>query len=190
MCPPAVAAAIPWIVGAITAASAVYGVVQQDQMAKRQNKAAQAQFDSESDRADRDAKDRANSLQSQALEEGTKFQQQKQKLALDALRSQAAARAASAESGVGGVTSIRSFIAEDISKDLARSDLDRGAEFSSFGASQQARGIETSRSDRITNAGFSFASNSRRRAGGLDYGVAGVSGALSGYSSGRNLANN
>ena len=180
MCEPATIAY--GVAAVVAAAGAVYTVHQQDQAAKAQNKAAQQQYDIEAERAKRDAKNRQNNLANQALEEGSDFAQRREKLKLDALRAQGAARAASAESGVGGVTSIRSFLSETISEDLARSDIQRSQDLTQFNLNQHARGITTAQHDRTVNAEFTRRSNTRRRPTGLDYGLAAVSGAASGYS--------
>ena len=184
MCPVTMTAATAaWITAGVTAAAAAYGVYQTDQQAKQQNKAAAEQQDIENARAQREAMDRQNQLQQQSLEEGTKYQQQKEKLAMDALRNQASARVASAEGGVGGVSSIRSFISGEISEDLARSDIDKSAGFSGFNVNQQSRGITNARDDRFVNAQQTFKQNSRRRASGLDYGLAAGSSVAGNYGS-------
>lgn len=185
MCPATTGIAVStWVYGAIAVASAaasVYQIQQQDKQVKAQNAAAQQQYDIEAERAKRDAQNRQNNLTNQALEEGSDFAQRREKLKLDALRAQSAARAASAESGVGGVTSIRSFLSETISEDLARSDIQRSQDLTQFNLNQQARGITTAQHDRVVNAEFTRRSNTRRRPTGLDYGLAAVQGAASGY---------
>ena len=179
--------AIGAVVAAISAATSIYQVQQQQKQAKAANKAAELQYQTEVDRANRDAKNRQGSLTHKGFEEASDFAQRREKLKLEALRAQSAARAASAESGVGGVTTVRSFIAETISEDLARSDIERSQEVSQFNINQQARGIGIDRADRIHNAGFTRASNYRRVPTGLDVGLAGASGAASGFASGYSL---
>ena len=190
MCGPAAAAAVPYIVAAVGAATSVYSVVQADRQAKAQNKAAQEQLDLEAERAEREAMDRQNNLQAQSLQEASKFQQQREQLALEARQEFASQKTASAESGLAGVQSVRSFVAASIAQDQARSDLELSEEFTTFGVNQQARGISRSEQDRKENALLNAQSNMRRRAGAGDFIGAGISGAASGYSSGSGFVSN
>lgn len=187
MCGPAAAAAVPYIVGAITAATSVYSVVQADRQAKSANKAAAQQQQIEEERANREAKDRQNTLQNQALEESSKFKQQRERLEIESLREQASSRVASAEGGIGGVSSIRSFIANEIGQDLARSDIAKSEGFTGFNLNQQERGIATSRQERIENSVLTQNANTRRRPTTSEFVVAGISGGLEGYSAGKGI---
>ena len=161
-----------WAYYGIVAATAAYSVYQQDQQAEAANKAAQDQLDMESDRAEQDAMNNRNNLDSESLQVASRYQQNKQKLKMDALRSQSAARAKSAEQGVGGVSAIRSFISEEISEDIARSDIEQQVGFDQFNLNQKARGIITQRDNRLQDANTRFNAGVRRRAGALDYGLA------------------
>ena len=175
------------ITAVVGAATSIYSMQQQDKAIKEQNKAAGDQYVEETSRAKRDAQDRQNQLTNESLQEASRFQQNREQLALEALREKSAARVASAESGVGGVTKVRSFVAEGIAEDSARADIDKSESLSQFNVNQRARGIATAQRDREVNAGFTFKSNSRRRLGTLDFVSAGVSGAASGYNTGRSL---
>ena len=175
MCNPVLA------VWGVALASAAFGVYQQDQQAEEANKAAQKQLDMESDRAEDDAKNNRNNLDSESLQVATRYQQNKQKLKMDALRAQGAARAKSAEQGVGGISAIRSFISEEISEDIARSDVEQQVGFDQFNLNQKARGIGTQRDNRLQDANTRFSAGVRRRAGALDYGLAIGSSAASSY---------
>jgi len=182
MCPATTGIAIStWVYGAIMVGTAAYSVYSMDQQASDANKAAQAQLDIESDRAEEDAMNNRNNLNSESLQVATRYQQNRQKLKMDALRAQSAARAKSAEQGVGGISAIRSFISEEISEDIARSDIEQQVGFDQFNLNQKARGILTQRDNRLQDANTRFSAGVRRRAGALDYGLAVGGAAASAY---------
>jgi len=178
MCEPATIAMIS--TGVLSAGMAVYQVSEQDKAAKAANKATEMQYDEETARAERDAKDRQNQLTAETVQEATRYQQQREQLALEGLREAAGARVASAESGVGGVTAARSFLSEEISEDTAEADLRTSEGFTQFNIHQRARGIATAKRDRNVNADFTRVANTRKRASGLDYAVSGLGGFISG----------
>jgi vacuolar-type H+-ATPase subunit E/Vma4 len=184
MCPVTTGIALSTMVQAgmavATAGMAVYQVKQGDEAAKAANKATEMQYDEETARAERDAKDRQNQLTAETVQEATKYQQQREQLALEGLREAAGARVASAESGVGGVTAARSFLSEEISEDTAEADLRTSEGFTQFNIHQRARGIATAKRDRKVNADFTRVANTRKRASGLDYASAGLSGFVQG----------
>jgi hypothetical protein len=134
---------------------------QGQQQAKAANEAAEEQYRIEAERAKREAMDRQNQLSMEALQESTKFQQQRQQLALEAMREQAAARVSSAESGVGGVTAVRSFIANELAEGRAEADIRQSEDFTQFNLQQRSRGILGANKDRVQNAALTFKQNAR-----------------------------
>ena len=180
MCPPIV-------LGVLSAAGSLYSMQQQSQQVKAGNKAAAEQQALEESRAKQEAMDRQNTVQNQALEESLKFKQERSNLQLEALRAGASQRVASAESGVGGVSSIRSFISQDLGEDQARSNIAISESLSGFNLNQQRRGIVQSKQERIENSLLTQRANTRRRPGVFDYAIAGVSSGVQGYSAGKSL---
>lgn len=178
MCNPAVAIIATTV---ISAAGAVYSAQQQNAAIKAANTAADTQYIEEVGRAERDAQDRENQLTAETLQEASRFQQQREQLALESLREQASARVASAESGLGGVSVARSFLANEIGEDLARSDIERSEDLTQFNIAQRGRGIATAKRDRQTNAQFTHASNSRRRLSSLDIGISAATAGVEGF---------
>jgi cell division protein FtsL len=174
-------AAAAYIAAAIAAAGTAYSMHQSDQAAKDRNKAVQEQYDAENARAARDAKDSQNKLVAQAEQLGDQYSDSKRKLAIEKAQAASAARVASAESGVGGVSAIRSFIASEVQADVARSDIEKENRYNQFGLEQTARGIGNTRSDQLQNNKFSFLANARKRASGMDYVVGVGSSAATAY---------
>ena len=175
------------ITAVIGAATSVYQMQQQEKATERNNKAAEQQMEIEAERARRDAAHNQANLKNKALEEASAFQQKKEKIRLDALREQSATRAKAAESGVGGVTSIRSFVANDIAQDLALSDIEKSEDFSSFNVHQNQRNITNPGNDRLQNAHFTMLGKLRQKPSGFDYLSAGVSGAAGGLEMGQSI---
>ena len=150
---------------AVGAASTLFQFQQQREAAEAANEAAEIQHDIEVKRAKEEAKDRQNQLSQEALEESQRISQQRQQLALQALQEASSARVASAESGTGGVSKIRSFLAADIGADLARSDIEKNVRNAQFNVAQRARGIGTAKNTRTENAFLTRQANTRRKPG-------------------------
>lgn len=164
----------------VSGGMAVHQTSEQDKAAKAANRANDMQYEEEIARAERDAQNSGNQLTAEVLQESTKYQQQRQQLALASLRESANARTASAESGVGGVTASRSFLAEDLATGQAEADVRTSMGFTDFNVQQRARGIAASKRDRGVNADFTHVAQTRKRASGLDFAIAGVSGFMEG----------
>ena len=157
MCPATTGIAIStWVIGAMTAASAVVSYQQAKKAADAQNDAAEDQYGVETGRAKDEAMDRQNQLQVETSVESSKFQQQREQLALEALREQSSQRAAGAESGLGGVSAIRSFLANELGEDAAQGDAERSNKFTQFNIQQRNRGINTALNDRTQDAATNF----------------------------------
>jgi hypothetical protein len=169
MCTPA--AAIGIVSGGL-------GFLQQREAVKNANKAAKIQHNIEVERATEEAKNRHNQLSQEALQESQRINQQRQSLALQALQEHASLTVAAAEGGTGGVSKIRSFLSADIGEDLARSDLAINANNARFNISQNSRGIDSSKGNRIQNAFLTRQASTRRKPGALDLaiGLAGQTG--------------
>lgn len=167
-------------------ASTLYQQDQQRQAAEAANDAAEIQHDVEVQRAKAEAQDRQNQLSQEALEESQRISQQRQQIALQALQEASSARVASAESGTGGVSKIRSFLSADIGADLARSDIEKNERNAQFNLSQNARGIQTAKTTRTENAFLTRQANTRRKPGlgDLAVGLAGNSLVQGGIASG------
>jgi hypothetical protein len=163
MCDPVTAVAVGTAV--VSAGGAVYQAQQQNEQIEAANEAAENRHRVEVDRAKQEARDRQNQLAHDAMVEGQRLSQERQKLAREAMVEQASLRAASAESGTGGVSKIRSFIASEIGEDLARSDIEQSQRNSQFNISQQARAIATASRTRQENAGFTLQASQRRKIG-------------------------
>lgn len=161
----------------------IVGLYQQDQAAKAANEAAEAQYEAEHARMLQEKMDRENQMSADARAEADKMSAERSALALDALRSKAAAKVAGAESGAGSsVSRIRSFISEELGEDLASGDLDAREENIQFGIQQRARGIQTAAINRSQNAFITRKNNQRKRASATDYGLAAIQGGLDAYS--------
>lgn len=154
--------------GVLAVGGAVMGHMQAQDAADNANEAANIQYDVEVARAKQESMDRQNQLSAEALMESEKIGQQRQTMALEALRAQAAGKVASAEGGLGGVSQIRSFLATDIQSDLARSDVEKSERGAQFNLQQQGRGIMTAKNTRADNAFLTRQSNTRRRPGTSD----------------------
>lgn len=169
------------VVAAVTVVTALASAavqVQQDQTqrkaAKAQNKAADIQFDIETKRAKDEAMARQSQLSQDALVAGQQMSQERQALAREALREKSGQRIASAESGVSGVSSVRSFLASELSEDLARSDLENKESNTFFNLNQRTKGIAGASIDRQENAFLSRQSNRKKISGGLATDIGGA----------------
>lgn len=160
----------------IAGVAAVGGFMQQRQAAESANEAAEIQYEVESDRAAAEALNRENQLSQEVLEESQRLNQQRQELALEALRERSGQRVASAESGTGGVSKIRSFLSADIQEGVAESDIATQLKNTAFNVSQKSKGIGVALTSRQENAFLTRQSNRRRKPGLVDLGI-GVLGA-------------
>jgi len=160
MCEPATI-----LMGALSVGGAIMGHQSDRDDASQANANAQLQYDIEVQRAKEEAQSRQNQLSAEAMQESERIGQQRQTMALEALRAQSAGKVASAEGGLGGVSKIRSFLATDIQSDLARSDVEKSQNLSQFNLQQQGRGISTSKSTRTDNAFLKRQSLQRRKPG-------------------------
>jgi hypothetical protein len=145
--------------------------LQQREQAEAANEAAEIQYETEMERAKAESMNRENQLSQEVLEESQRLNQQRQELALEALREQAGKRVASAESGTGGVSKIRSFLSTDIQEGVAESDLDTQAKNTAFSVAQRSRGIHTALASRQENAFLTRQANRRRKPGVVDLGI-------------------
>lgn len=100
-------------------------------------------------RANRDANIQQNMLSQQALEESFALQQDRQALALESLRSVADLRTAGAESGLGGVSSIRSFVASNINATTQAGVQNTNEANSALRFGVENTGIRNNRRDRL-----------------------------------------
>ncbi len=162
----------------------LFSVFQQNQQIDASNEAAKIQQQVEQRRADQEAMDRQNQLTQDAQIEAQKLNQARQATALSELRAQSSATVSSAESGLGGVSSIRSFIANETAGALAEGDLNTQQAATQFNLQQKARGITTARSTRTENAFLTRQANTRRKLGVVDFAV----GALGNEAAGKAIA--
>ena len=157
--------------GVMMVASAAMQYQQAETQAKAANEAAEAQWQAETDRAKRESMDRENQLQMEANQESSRFAQQREQLAMEALREHAAAKVAGAESGVGGVTAVRSFLANEIGLSAAEGDINQSEGFTAFNIQQRNRGITGALNDRNENAALTHNQNTRARPSALGLGI-------------------
>lgn len=150
--------------------SAALQLKQQDDAAKAANEAAKATFESETEQARQEALARENVLNQESQEKAQQLNMERENLAREALRERAAARVGSAESGVGGVSKVRSFLTSEAQIADAESDLSSSERNAEFGLQIGARNITRGRSDRIGAAGNQFDRSTRRRVGLIDVG--------------------
>lgn len=151
---------------------AIAGTLQQRQQAKAGNKAAKVQQQIETKRARQEAMDRNNQLSQDALVESTRLNKERTELALETLREDAAIAVGSAESGLGGVSKVRSFLTADVQGDLARSDIDTNARNAQFNLAQASRGIESTQFARRQNAFLTRQAQTQKVPGALEFGMA------------------
>jgi len=151
---------------------AIAGTLQQREQAKAGNKAAKVQQQIEVKRARQESMDRENQLSQDALIESTRLNKERTELALEALREDAAITIGSAESGLGGVSKVRSFLTADVQEDLARSDIDTSAKNAQFNLNQASRGIEATQFARRQNAFLTRQANTQKVPGALEFGLA------------------
>lgn len=144
---------------------------QQGEQAEAATEAANIQYDIETRRAQEESQDRQNQLSQDLLEESQRVNQQRQELALQALRAQAGQRVASAESGTGGVSKVRSFLTSEIQEGQALSDIAAQQQNTAFNAAQRARGIHSAKVARSENAFLTRQANRRNRPGIIDLGI-------------------
>jgi hypothetical protein len=170
MCPPAVA------IGAVTAVSSAFQVYQQGQAMKANVKAEETRHQMEVERAQRDAEMKRAMLDQQALEANQELQLDRERLALEGLRERGAIKASGAEAGLGGVSQIRSFLASNISEDMAQASQNINEQNQLFRNQAEQSGININYQDRVQNSAISVQNAKRQRVGALDYLGAGLSG--------------
>ena len=166
-------------VAGVMVGAAVLQTFQQQQEADAMVSVEKTRHRQETKRAQRDAEVQQNMLHQQALEESTALQQERESLALERLREQASIKVSSAESGVAGVSPIRSFLASNIRGDSASNVLDTNERNSRFRNQMEQVGINTNYSDRVNASASRVADAKRQRVGFMDYAVnVGTAGAM------------
>ncbi len=165
------------IMAGIAGAQAIMGGIQADEMAE----AEEQRHEAEVQRAKRDAEIQQNILDQQALDESSKLQREREALALEGLRSQASLKVSGAEAGVGGVSSIRSFLSSDIYEDQQSSTINMNEQTRLSRHQAESRGLAQNTSDRIYASSQRVADAKRQRFGATDYLVPVASGAGQGF---------
>lgn len=174
MCPPAV-------VAGLTIAGGALQVYQQEQTFRAQEEAEEMRHKVEMERAERNASMERAVLEQQALEESSAIQQDRQALALEALRERGSKLAIGAESGLGGVSKIRDFLATNINEATQASRINVNENNAILRNQMEQRGIDTNRQDRIVSSRMRVNEAKSRKTGALDYLGVGVSGASAGF---------
>jgi len=169
MCPPVV-------VGALVTASGALQTYQQGQAMKANAEAEATRHQMEVERAQRDAEMKRAMLDQQALEANQELQLDRERLALEGLRERGAIKASGAESGLGGVSQIRSFLASNISEDMAEASQNINESNQLIRNQMEQSGININYQDRIQNSQIRVDNAKRQRVGALDYLGAGISG--------------
>ena len=167
------------IIAGVMIAGALTQTFMDDQRIDAENEAAEIQFAEETRRANEEHMDRTNQLTQEAQLEAAELTKSRQATALSELRAQSAQTVAGAESGLSGVSHIRSFMSNEIAGSLAQGDLDLQERATEFNTQQRVRGINTAKVNRNTNAFLTRQASTRKRLGVLDAGLGIVgSGAL------------
>ena len=173
-------------VAVATMASSALQVYQQGQNLKAQAEAEEARHKVEVERAQRDAEMKRAMLDQQALEANQELQLDRERLALEGLRERGAIKASGAESGLGGVSQIRSFLSSNITEDMARATQNINEQNQLFRNQAEQSGININYQDRIQNSAIAVQNAKRQKVGALDYlgaGLSGVGAGLSTYAS-------
>ena len=174
MCSPTLA-----VVG-VTAVQQGIQLYQQDQAFDAEVDAQEARHKVEAERAQRDAEISRTMLNQQALEQSTEIQQDRQRLALEALRERGSQRASGAESGLGGVSSIRSMLSTDLNEGAQASNINMNVSNNLFRNQMEQAGININYQDRLQNSQTAVDNARRQKLGALDYLNAGASVASAG----------
>ncbi len=156
---------------------------QQDQAFEAEAEAQEMRHKVESERAQRDAEMSRTMLNQQALEQSTEIQRDRQRLALEALRERGSQRASGAESGLGGVSSIRSMLSTDLNEAQQASNINANVSNNLFRNQMEQAGININYQDRLQNSQIQVDNARRQKVGALDYLGAGLSGASAGLQS-------
>lgn len=165
----------PIAVGAMTGGLSLLATYQQDQAFEAEAEAQEMRHKVESERAQRDAEMSRTMLNQQALEQSTEIQRDRQRLALEALRERGSQRASGAESGLGGVSSIRSMLSTDLNEAQQASNINANVSNNLFRNQMEQAGININYQDRLQNSQIQVDNARRQKVGALDYlGAAGT----------------
>lgn len=176
MCSPAIAAGAGGVLGAVN-------IYQQQQNAEAMYEAEEQRYRTEVQRAQRDAETQRNLLEQQALSDSMEINRDRQSLALESLRQAASQRAASAESGLGGVSTLRQLVATDIQEGQQASIINTNEQMANTKYYQESLGIDTNYKDRLENSRARLKSTANQASfGWQDYALGSAQGALSGFS--------
>ena len=166
----------PISMGILAATSAGLSVYQQQQAMEANVEAEEARHKVEVERAQRDAEMKRAMLDQQALEANQELQLDRERLALEGLRERGAIKASGAESGLGGVSQIRSFLSSNITEDMARATQNINEQNQLFRNQAEQSGVNINYQDRIQNSAISVQNAKRQKVGALDYLGVGLSG--------------
>lgn len=164
------------ISASIAVATVAHQLYSQDQAFKAEAANQEARHEVEAERAQRDAEISRTMLNQQALEQSTEIQQDRQRLALEALRERGSQRASGAESGLGGVSSIRSMLSTDLNEGAQASNINMNASNNLFRNQMEQSGININYQDRLQNSQTAVDNAKRQKLGAMDYLGAGLSG--------------